>query len=340
MKFRLLTLATILLMASCGGETNDKDSKSKDSDKNQESQVDSSETAIEDQGDAVNMPTTFFKGKIDGKYEVYAMVHSEEGVLTGKYYYTSMKKLIDLKGGLYGNSLEMDEFYKNKKTGSWKGTFDDSGNWNGDWSGNNKQFTFALSEVTEDEYISTLNSKDDAHSDVLAFDDLINLFKSVDFPFEPKHLTEGFIDTLDYQHYFNEDEEFMSGWGFHELTPGYHVSTSFGHLLLVYHFYTPGAFGIQNTFIELYSFDFEGNQLDAQEIGCYCYDSNMGANDYYATDDKLKFDENGVDVFSTHEHGTLFDEEVEDGEESFLNTTTSQTRFEWDENGKITKVGE
>ena len=110
---------------------------------------------------------------------------------------------------------------------------DDSGNWNGDWSGNNKQFTFALSEVTEDEYISTLNSKDDAHSEVLAFDDLINLFKSVEFPFEPKHLTEGFIDTLDYQHYFNEDEEFMSGWGFHELTPGYHVSTSFGHLLLV-----------------------------------------------------------------------------------------------------------
>lgn len=280
-------------------------------------------------------------GKIDGKYEVYALVHSEKGVLTGKYYYTSMKKLIDLKGGLYGNSLEMDEFYKNKKTGSWNGTFDEEGNWNVDWSGNNKQFKFALSEISEEEYVNTLNSKKDPHSKVLAFDDLINLFKSVEFPFEPPRISESeinAIDTLDYQHYFNEDEEFMTGWGFHELTPGYHVSSPFGHLLLVYHYYTPGAFGIQNTFLELYSFDFKGNQIDGEVIGCYCYDSNMGANDYYATDDDLKFDENGVDVFSTHEHGTLFDEEVIEGEESFLNQTKSQTRYEWDKNGKITEV--
>lgn len=67
--------------------------------------------------------------------------------------------------------------------------------------------------------------------------------------------------------------------------------------LIITHFYTPGAFGIENYFMELITLDYNGKYIDSEVLGCYCNDTNMGSNDYFSTDLKIVVDELEIKIF-------------------------------------------
>ncbi len=74
--------------------------------------------------------------------------------------------------------------------------------------------------------------------------------------------------------------------------------------------YSPGAFGVNNDVYELYLFDYHGTLIKKEEIGCNCYDSNMGSNDYYSTVlDSVFVDKQRIRIYSRQEYGTLMQEE-------------------------------
>lgn len=103
------------------------------------------------------------------------------------------------------------------------------------------------------------------------------------------------------------------------------------------HYYTPGAFGIENYFIEFASLTYDGKLISKKELGCFCNDTNMGINDYYATEVALDIEMEKITVIEKTTHGTLIEEE---GVEPFEEISQKEYSFNISSSGSITKVKE
>lgn len=105
--------------------------------------------------------------------------------------------------------------------------------------------------------------------------------------------------------------------------------------LIITHNYSPGAFGIDNYFIELYTFTYGGKLITTADLGCFCHDTNMGSNDYYATELAVNIELGKITVKETNIHATLIEEE---DKAFFDERTTVKKVFVIKEGGVIVAV--
>ena len=102
--------------------------------------------------------------------------------------------------------------------------------------------------------------------------------------------------------------------------------------LIITRHYDPGAFGIDNSYVALITLTYDGAIVDHKELSCLCHDTNMGTNDYYATEFKIIVESNKITVHETSIHGTL----IEEGNENdFEEINTEVIQFDVSTNGKI-----
>ncbi len=95
---------------------------------------------------------------------------------------------------------------------------------------------------------------------------------------------------------------------------------------------TPGVAGVNNFYVDLFTFDYAGNRLDSKEIGCYCYDSNMGSNEYFASELNILIDSSYIKIKQKDIHATLFENEAD---EAFEKIETTNYDFKLSEEGMI-----
>lgn len=104
--------------------------------------------------------------------------------------------------------------------------------------------------------------------------------------------------------------------------------------LVITHYYTPGAFGIENYFLELITVTYEGKVISHEVLSCFCNDTNMGSNDYYSTEPEIIFDARKIVVNEKLTHATLVEDE---SEEPFEDITEEVFCFDVDGKGKVVK---
>lgn len=327
MKKSSLFLIGFLFLISCGGE----------------------ETSSEASGNSENTGLiagdVYMSGLIDDKYEIFLKLHlpeDEEGSVDGEYFYQSQKKPIRLSGNRKGNHLELDEFVGEMKTGQFIGDLvqDNGVGFVGVWKDVKKtELSVEMVQSSADtysEYIMTIDYGDGS-DEALTFEELLAKFELTALP-ATIDLRENvdMFDTNTVKKYFAEDswEDWNFGWN--EWKPIFRFENGDYHALVIEHFYTPGAFGINNTFLEVHTFTRSGKKVDDAQVGCYCNDTNMGANDYYSTNDHVTFTKDGwIKIASEHIHATLFDEEMEDGQEPFDTRDSSYNEIQILKNGTI-----
>jgi hypothetical protein len=270
--------------------------------------------------------TIFLSGQMAERLDINLKVtlpKELEGEVEGEYYYMSQKKPIELRGKREGNHLILDEFVDGEITGMFEGdlTVRDIIEFNGIWSNKKEtEFKVTLSEFEEQVYdVYLVEREKELAGAYLDFESLKNSFKKVELPAEVAFSeTKIIYDTNTIKKYFATEswEDWSFGWN--EWSPIFRFETEEYVGLVVEHFYTPGAFGINNTFIELHTFKHDGTKIQEVELGCHCHDTNMGANDYYATFDNVTVHPKGrIEIARESIHATLFEEEMEEGQEPF-----------------------
>ena len=333
--FLLVLLSAALV--SCSGEEA-KPANKKDKDQTKEAHTAESTTKVE-------WDRKFFRGLIDDQYEIYLVLDNQQGQVTGKYYYTSQRKMLDLSGFVNETGLNLKESYKGKITGAWSGEIADDYSFFGDWTGNGNEFSLAFSVIDSMDFYVPLSVREKEVIEV-SWEDFISSFPTKDFPFEILNQANeadgsGGLDTLAVQQFIYENYSEEEYFGYNNFIPVFKVETEFGYMVGLHHFFTPGAFGIYDTYFIIVTYDQEGNQIDNSEIGCYCYDSNMGSNDFYETDIDATFNKDEILISGVGIHATLFEEEefFEDGElvEPFHHEETFSSVFVITEDGYVQK---
>lgn len=107
--------------------------------------------------------------------------------------------------------------------------------------------------------------------------------------------------------------------------------------LVTFHEYSPGAMGIYNTFLRLTTLTYSGTVISQIELGCApCFDSNMGANDYYETNDACTIDTDRITCKRTEHHGTFIEEELPEGQAPIDETSHDSFEFRISPTGEVT----
>lgn len=268
----------------------------------------------------------YYAGRL-GDYMVYAALSGEaEGPLQGRYFYQTQRKEIALAGSTKSGKLTLQEKVNGEVTGSWRGERDNF-SFRGTWtSPKGKELAFQLYPAHISTYQAELNRRSLADIQDKNLRMLCSLYDEQSLPFwvtlkgeenEGKELPKSawtyiFADTSEMSYY----NSLYAGQIFFQ--PSY-----FG--LLTLHSYSPGAFGIFNDFIRLATFRYDGHVISQLELGCYgCYDSNMGAGDYYSTVDSCWVAPGRITAYRNESHGSL---DMEEGQESFLETTLDTLYF-------------
>jgi hypothetical protein len=135
----------------------------------------------------------------------------------------------------------------------------------------------------------------------------LSCFEFITIPFSPKIQSEDSgvkqITSRSFlKKYFSSDDESFEGEE-NAMNPNsyfvgyiFELPSSIG-VIMNRHYY-PGAFGIDNTFSELYVFDYSGKRISQKTLGCNCYDSNMGSNEINATYDSIVVQNKFATVYS------------------------------------------
>lgn len=258
----------------------------------------------------------YFSGLIDHKYAVSLRLNISGGVTSGKYYYHSQKHELDLSGSIRGGKLEMDEKVKEKITGHFSGKIYDADSAVGQWkSTKGKTLEFVLYKADASRYEREMKEEKSRHFDMKGLRTFMKKFKTVSTDFEYEALPE---DTPEEQVFTTEEIRTY-------VMPEYNPENDFGYryyyglafetenyiALLFTEDYFPGAFGVHNQSLVMITVSKNGEMIDMAYLGCHCLDTNMGSNDYYATDDKFYFTKNNIRVESDNEHATLIEGEGE-----------------------------
>ncbi|MCB9225401.1 MAG: hypothetical protein H6582_14575 [Crocinitomicaceae bacterium] len=263
----------------------------------------------------------FLSGKIAEKYEIMLSLQlpGGDGNLQGEYYYVSQAIPIELDGQKTGNHLMLDEYVEHENTGQFEGdlSLGDPTTFSGVWRNKkgDKELSVQLSEISEEQYAEKLQDKNlDGDGSALTWDQLLARFPKVKLPKEVEFDgSKEMFDTNTIKTYFTDGEWDDFGWN--EYRPIFRFESDNYIALVVEHFFSPGAFGINNNFIELYTFTKSGEKIQGFDLGCHCSATNMGSNDFFTTTDNVTFDVGGrISIERENYHGTLFEEEMEEGE--------------------------
>ena len=138
----------------------------------------------------------------------------------------------------------------------------------------------------------------------------IENFKPVVLPFEFTYTADSIIIDGSWINYFYKDYE-DSG---EKLYCNYVFYSSSYLGLIINSNWEPGVAGVSNNNIDLFTISYDGKIIDELDLGCFCFDSNMGSNDYYSTELNVAIDTNKIIRNEKHTHAILVEEE---GEESF-----------------------
>ncbi len=137
----------------------------------------------------------------------------------------------------------------------------------------------------------------------------IEHFETITRPFVFSNYTSGeYIEPKLVQHFFDLDEEDTEERGV-----GYYYGYVYyekEYLGIIYtKNYSPGAFGIDNYYINLVTLTYDGNLIDTKELGCFCNDSNLGSNDYHKSELIITIDIREVSIKEKTTHATLIEED-------------------------------
>ncbi|WP_442266069.1 hypothetical protein ACSIGC_17590 [Tenacibaculum sp. ZS6-P6] len=106
------------------------------------------------------------------------------------------------------------------------------------------------------------------------------------------------------------------------------------YLSLIYtHYYSPGAFGIDNKGIYVVTMNYEGEIIGEELIGCFCKNSNMGSNEYFVSELNVTIQKSKIIVKQQEIRQTL----VSNDDDNFKNTTLKTFEIEIDSHGKMVK---
>lgn len=310
MKIKILSVVALFLVISC-------------SDNSTETKASEDSQGSSEEGEGRPDGQYAFSGTINDNLEIMMYVQLEGDEATGAYYYQSQLKEIMLNGSRNGDSLVLTESYNGKITGEFRGVLKDV-YYSGVWSGNGKSFQFQVEDIGMEFYIGPLDTEGGEPSfEMQNFEEYINKFEWQALPYT-------FDELGDYEEANPLGEEWV--WSFideeydpEEIGSTYYPFARFnaGEYigLLVHHHYYPGAFGINNSPIILYTFDNDGNMISEQTIACFCYDSNQAGLYYDAVYPTITIGSPEgekmvvtVQVDNIYESGTNFPEEVPEDE--------------------------
>ncbi|MBN1251001.1 MAG: hypothetical protein JXR51_04835 [Bacteroidales bacterium] len=102
--------------------------------------------------------------------------------------------------------------------------------------------------------------------------------------------------------------------------------------LIIIRNWCPGIAGVNNDFVFLFTISYNGKIIDNEELGCYCNDTNMGSNDYFATNLDVFIFENEINIYETNTHATLI---IEEGQEHFENKNYKTYNYNLNSKGII-----
>lgn len=272
--------------------------------------------------------TTFWKGIIDDRYIIYMELNIANNKVNGIYFYEHQRKEIILRGVMDGARLHLIEIVNQQETGSFSGEIVAGSQMIGSWQNpsNTKKLVWKQRAISAAVYDAALSEKGLYSISNVNFKKLVKGFEAKERPFRIKDYWEG--DTISekqavkYMNYVEED------WSMFTVFYKGYVLFEEDYVGLITNIYdTPGAFGVHNNFIWLYRYTYDGKLIDAEEMGCYCYDSNMGSNDYYSTALELVVGTEAITIHSSDIHATLFEEDVKEGEKPFYKEKKAPTRF-------------
>jgi hypothetical protein len=272
----------------------------------------------------------YFSGIIDHKYPIRFYLNIEEKTVTGTYYYTSMKKELELKGTINGSELELDEFVNDKKTGHFTGKIFQTDSITGKWiSTKGKELSFDLFSSDDEFYLSGLREFNNMKWDISEVKKFAKKFKEVSLPYtyspymEDESAEDAAMTYEEVSKFITPDfseEDWMMTFYYGVV---YYTENYIGFVYTDH--YHPGAFGINNYGMSILIISHNGEMISRGELGCNCMDSNMGSNEYYSSESTATIYEDKIIVESTNTHATLFEEEESETEPFEEITTTKRT---------------
>lgn len=165
--------------------------------------------------------------------------------------------------------------------------------------------------------------------------EFLKQFKPTALPFsilEP--VEEDVLDMESYNYFLNQNmEDGDLGYGNHYYGNIFLLDNYIA--LTITRYFTPGAFGINNYYIELHTIDSTGQLLDYKDLGCFCSDINAGSNEIFFTQLEINVDSNRVYVNETLEHEYIVDPE---DDKEYAKPKNRKNIFYLNEEGKIEEV--
>ncbi|WP_157151534.1 PdaC/SigV domain-containing protein [Brachyspira sp. SAP_772] len=115
----------------------------------------------------------FLKGNI-GSTPISMYLYIDNNNLSGKYYYDTIKQIIDIKGSINGNTFRLNESINDRVIGSLEGEISDDMIFTGNWISADKNNTFNFSFSLDNNYpinkIRIINAKLDIKDDNGSFE--------------------------------------------------------------------------------------------------------------------------------------------------------------------------
>jgi hypothetical protein len=269
-----------------------------------------------------------------GTHMVYMVLRGgEAGPLQGQYFYATHRKEIPLSGTTQNGRISFTETVEAQITGTWEGERDNF-SFRGVWtSPNGKQLPYQLYTIDQAAYLEQRDGRQLADIQDTHIRALAGLYEEATLPFTATFSTERPELELArdaYGYVFADTSEL---YYYNALYAGQCVLMPDYFALLTLHSYSPGAFGIDNAFIRLATFRYDGKVISQVELGCHsCYDSNIGSADYYATQDSCVFSDGRITCYRVDEHGSLG---LGDEQNEFLERTQDTLTFRVERDGVV-----
>ncbi|GAA4276345.1 hypothetical protein [Aquimarina mytili] len=147
-------------------------------------------------------------------------------------------------------------------------------------------------------------------------------FEPITYPFtfsQPNDKKDMDIELLN--HFLDQEITQEENLGYGAIFYGYVFFDNNYFGLIHTRYYDPGAMGIHNYFMDLATLSYDGKIIDYRGLGCFCYDSNMGSNEYFATQLAITIDQGKISIKKEDIHATLIeDEETTDAFEDIISS--------------------
>lgn len=271
-----------------------------------------------------------FEGILGKDKRVYFLLSTyiynpKETKIWGEYIYAKYNKPIKLEGTVKGSRVYLKEFVEGKHTGTLIfDTEEDTGEWI-----NNAGLKYsidiescALKTYVQQYYSNRLKDIKDKNFKTFvkgykakmipSFSEDINYpeddRKRIERKIAAKYLKEGGYED------FNDNQAgYLYGDAF--FTENYIY-------LFTIEYYFPGAFGIEDQMLLVHIFDYDGRLKSTKNIGCDCFDSDMGIEAEHMSNSSILVDWAKITVF-TKSNSTYFelDKEVNTSEVDYYKIT-------------------